>query len=442
MKIFEQLDNAYKKALQNFEPTPSEDQWQRLAVALKNEQKARRRKFIFLLSSFLLIVLTAAYLLLPGKNDNIVQIKNTGISVNEPAHQFSGEKSVFQQKNMMKREALSSQNANRQAIHNNIATPEPDVAAIKSNGNESIGNSNSTVLIDNPSITDKSDITETQANFNNGYAMYALGISAMNVVPELIPLPFEIDLPSSVVTQKSTNPNVSDRSGLFLTLSAGYGKTNNNILQVENAAKQHKDVNQIFTALNGNYNAKQIQAGVTYVPKKGPGVSFTGGIQYRALSHKYDLKYLYTDIPFKDVNGTILGYIKDTGSIMEFNLAGVNSLKFISLPVYFRAPLWFHKDNELFVGVGMQLQLTAGSRGYFFDLNTQETIKNMPSSFRKWNLGYTVGLGYSRRINRNTFFFTEIQGIGMPQIQKLDAGDFRSRMTGLNAQIGIKYKIK
>ena len=83
MKIFEQLDNAYKKALQSFEPTPSEDQWQRLAVALKNEQKARRRKFIFLLSSFLLIVLTAAYLLLPGKNDNIVQIENTGISVSD-----------------------------------------------------------------------------------------------------------------------------------------------------------------------------------------------------------------------------------------------------------------------------------------------------------------------------------------------------------------------
>ena len=77
MKIFEQLDNAYKKALQNFEPAPSDDQWQRLAVALKNEQKARRRKFIFLLSSFLLIAVTASYLLLPGKNDNIVQTKNT-----------------------------------------------------------------------------------------------------------------------------------------------------------------------------------------------------------------------------------------------------------------------------------------------------------------------------------------------------------------------------
>ena len=61
MKPLEQLDNAYKKALHDFESTPSDEQWQRLALSL-NRKNNNRRKNLFILSCFLLFGIALRWL--------------------------------------------------------------------------------------------------------------------------------------------------------------------------------------------------------------------------------------------------------------------------------------------------------------------------------------------------------------------------------------------
>jgi hypothetical protein len=443
MKPLEQLDNAYKKALHDFESTPSDEQWQRLALSL-NRKNNNRRKNLFIISCFLLFGIAAAGLLMFNSSNSK---KLSGeIHVTEDQQKKTTVNPNFQQKN---RPNIHTQNGI--INQSNKIFTQPKI-------NRELGSVQNVEFRKNYKFNDQTAKNASSINNQNEVAgettitpfdfidFKAFGIRIKEGVMESVPSTQLLAISTNATPQKDASktkkPISIDNSGLFITLSGGYGKFDNNILQIENAGKQHKDVQQIFNELSGSYEARQWQAGITYVPKKGPGLALTGGIQYRELNHKFKLNYLYTDIPFKDIDGTILGYVQDTGNIMEFNLSGVNSLKFISLPIYFRAPIWSYKNNELFMGAGMQLQILAGTGGDYFNINNIQVYKTTPSSFRPWSLGYTLGGGYSRNIGKNISMYAEIQHITNVQIQKFEVGDIKSRINGINSQIGIKYKIK
>lgn len=442
MKPLEQLDNAYKKALHDFESTPSDKQWQRLALAL-NRGKNMRRRYLFILSCFLLFGIATAGLLMFNSSNSRKTFGEIHVAADQQKQITV--KPLFQQKN-------------RPNIHvQNDIINQSNKIFTQPKINRELGSVQNVEIRKNYKFNDQAAKNASSINNQNEVAgqtitpfdfidFKAFGISIKEGVRESVPstllLAISINAASQKGSSKTKKPNITDKSGLFLTLSGGYGEFDNKILQIENAAKQHKDVQQIFNSLNGNYKAKQLQAGITYVPKKAPGLSLTGGLQYRELSHRFNLNYRLTEIPLTDAEGNILGYKKDTGSIMEFNLAGINSLKFISLPAYLKTPLWSNKNNEFFVGAGMQFQVIMGTGGEYLDINNLKVSKTKPTSFRPWNLGYTIGGGYSRCIGKNLSVCAEIQRITNIQIQKFEPGDIKSRMTGINTQIGIKYKIK
>lgn len=461
MKTLKQLDNKYKEALQEYEVAPREEQWQRFSVALEHAQKSKKRKYFFFV---------AAFFLLSGAGAVLYFMKNQSLKhevVNHVNQSNQGNIALKVQNGKNNADARvrpseeSAQSHEKQAFNanQNLAKPAYEnrkTATTKSESNRT-NISNPTgetggVLVD----IDNTVTADAGSVYPGPRSAYSSSIKSANpfgkgmqpgawAAATLAGLRLSFSMPFFKVdktNENSGNGNDNDeRRGLYLTLSGGPGFNFNTLRKLENADKQHKDVGKIFAEMQGKFRSTVFQAGLVYVPKKGPQFSVSGGIQYRQLTQTIDFNYSFREIPFKDIDGRIIGYVYDTTG-RPFNYQGVNSLRFVSVPLYLRFPVWSSENSELFVGAGVQLQGIFGAQGSYLDVNRIWMDSLTTTAFRKWSLGYTLGAGYSRWLNKRTALFGELQAMVNRQTMFTQTGNLYSRLIGLNMQAGIKIKLK
>jgi hypothetical protein len=469
MKTLRQLDNKYKEALQEYEVAPREEQWQRFQIALEHAQKRKKRRFFFMISCMLLtlgIIASVIFMKVESVNPAVKEAeiftskdikgayKNPKAAQEAPHSEVAAAKSEIVDVNSRATAAKSEtsgglENRSTGGAKQNSAPKKGSEFKPAETGSPKSPES-SGIVVGSPEIN-KGATADVNPGPRLGYSgnIFGADLSGIRMKPWFaanVLAGLKLIFSSAAYKPKDndkTRGNDEIPTGLFFAFSGGPGFVNNTFRKVDNPDKQHKDVEKIFNAMNGRYRSTVIQAGLVYVPKNGHRYSVSGGFQFREIIKTVDFRYLYTQIPFKDTDGKILAYINDSiGKPFFYN--GVNRMRFLSVPLYFRTPLWTAGKSEIALGAGVQFQGLFVAKGQYFDVNTISMNNLSIASYRRWNMGYMFGASYSQWFNDRVGLFAEVQGTFMRQNMQHDSSQIKtvySRMTGVNTQVGLRIKL-
>ena len=223
--------------------------------------------------------------------------------------------------------------------------------------------------------------------------------------------------------------------------STGYSRAFYSNISFSNPNKTHEDAETVFKAKNKNTSTIFAQFFADVSLSKKIKMSLNSGIQYWEIQSREDIKYYHTKIPFRNIDGSIIGYInKDKDSSQIFENKSLNKTNIISVPFglsYFKP---INCKSELQLKGGIIFNQSISAKGITFAIDNTENVNFKETINKKMTLGFLTGLTYYRNINKNIWF-----GLGMQYQQNKMSfkelyNDVNSKLNTISFSFNIKRK--
>ncbi len=238
------------------------------------------------------------------------------------------------------------------------------------------------------------------------------------------------------------NGATSQISRFAVGFSTGFGSAVFKVKGFTNASTIHKDAEYLFNQSNANSKANHVNFNFEWFPFQKFGLGFSSGFQYRSISQTINMNYKFNEVPFRDTNSNIVGYvfIPDSSKPMVYHLQSVNKLNYINIPLRLMMTIPINPKNEFLVSAGLNLSFMAKAKGQDFSVNTTE-FRSLKSFYQnKVNLGWTIGMQYSYNIYQKWWLGAEAQYQQNQYKYFVDYGVIKSKIKITNYNICVRYK--
>jgi hypothetical protein len=224
--------------------------------------------------------------------------------------------------------------------------------------------------------------------------------------------------------------------------SSGFSPVRTSVSKVSNGSKLHKDTRGLFDQMNDNQRSTFINIGFDYMLLPKLSLGFSSGLQCREISNTIDLTYKLNEIPFREKNGDIQFYIHvpDSQRPPVISVRSQMTFRFVNVPFRLSYGYVFKGSNELQFSGGLNLSMLAGVKGNTFSVN-EVSIKPVSETIEGFfNVGYTGGLMYSRKIYKNWWLGIETQFQRNHLKYDTGYGTLKSKTDIYNFNFNLKYR--
>ncbi len=229
---------------------------------------------------------------------------------------------------------------------------------------------------------------------------------------------------------------------LAIGFSTGISPVKFSIAEIEHPEKVHKDLPQLFETATGRSSSFFGNLNIDIGISENFPLSISTGLQYRRISQEVDMDYTRKEIPWREPDGRIIGYFRDTTGKVKIQHSGTNYLNFVHMPLKLAYTLTpgLRKKNEFQISGGLNFSFLAASRGKTFDLTEYKTVSLKDNIRSALNSGWSAGLRYNRHVYRSWWLGLEAQR--QQNILKYDVGYglLKSKVTISNYNLHLQYK--
>lgn len=458
------LQESFKKAFENHNEPLLNHQWERLNLDLKNQQKKSIFSFWNIAIALGLIFLGALIGFYLNPNTTESQFSNTVIkeqqSDNESADKVS--KNTFKNQDVEQfhqDKAINKEN-NAMVSNNNTLDNKPTIAESLNPSKEKLNTIDQSNSIDKTILDDKLNspnkveeaLTTVQLLDNsNSDSVNKTNRTEDEKTNTTEPKPIEVvnkiedskEKDSVKTVAKVSTPKVKskeERSKMAVFLSYGLSSiqtANNNII---NAEAMHKDGEKIFQASEQGKESQVFNLGFEFYIRKNFNLIVQTGTQYRTITNTENIDYHYTDIPFRNVDGSIIGYFRDTINPLRIASSNILKRRYVTIPVQFAYSFPIAKKHELQPSIGLNFNKLVSASGNSFSVNEGEAKSLNTIMSKKINMGMIAGLQYNYNL-RNHWWV----GLGAQWQQNIQNSHFgysqiQSKINQYNCNIVLKYK--
>ncbi len=241
---------------------------------------------------------------------------------------------------------------------------------------------------------------------------------------------------------KRTDDNTLPKPKFAIGFSTGVGTTNIKVNGITNSNKIHRDAESLFDLTNANSRGQHFNFNFEWYPIQKFAIGFAAGLQYRNIVQTFDFSYKLNQLPFRDVNENILGYIfvPDSADPLVFHVQGRNELNYVNVPIRVMYTLPINAKNDLIFSGGVNASFMTKANGQTFSINTTQ-LTNLNGLYKnKFNVGLSLGLQYSYNVYKKWWLGTEFQFQQNKYNYSLDYGVLRSKIKITNYNLAVRYK--
>jgi hypothetical protein len=434
------LQNAFKKAFEDHQEPLFQAQWDRLESSLANK-KPKRRFFPWFIITILVSIASigAGYWYAISQKNN--KNNNELISQNSTLENNSTN-SIDLNKN-------NSNNLNNHNLNNEqkLNIDSQSKKNVKKSFQKSFEAKKDDKLKNHKKSKKEDPIpsnSETPSNINNPepnlpivdndyYQLQLIGLKKTKV-----------NLKFEEFETLKTNPIVKNcfkTEKFAIGFSTGYSRAFYSNISFSNPNKTHVDAKSVFKEKNKNTSSIFAQLFADFSLSKRIKLSLNSGVQYWEIISKENIKYYHTNIPFRNIDGSIIGYInkqKDSSQVFENN--SINKTNIISIPFglsYFKP---INCKSELQIKGGIIFNQSISAKGVTFAIDNTENVNFSETINKKMTLGFLTGMTYYRNINKNIWL-----GIGLQYQQNKMSfkelyNDVNSKLNTISISFNIKRK--
>lgn len=487
------LQNALKKAFGEHTEPLNESQWDRLSSAL-GEKKPRKRflPWIFALVMVAGLSIGLGYWL--GNNSGSNKLMNDKIVINQAnevrshstnnndlqtsesnTKQDNNDKSQNiitndQERNLTKppldeesRPQLSGSTENRDRQANNNHTVKDNT---NGTGNDKKHVTNDKQVVDmsllgkpkdeKEGLSNKEEIDNRDAQVpvepfkdqptDNGTVVMANGYSVKeDTTIKKDPMAADGKDKDSSTGKKSGSGTDEDVFKRFaIGVSSGLSQAKYRDITMTNAGKMHTDTRDLYNESNSDVSSYFVNMFFDVRVFRNINLNISSGLQYRQLQSHENITYVYDDIPFRDIDGSIFGYFHVPDTLVPDIYRNTSTLttRFMSLPVAFCYSLPLGVKNEIQFSAGLIFNKILSTNGNTFSVNDSppEIIDISDKYSKKISLGYLGGLNYYRNIYGDWWLGAGVQWQQSRTQFNNAFGTIKSDINMTNYTLNLKYK--
>ena len=438
------LQNALKNAFENHEVPLRESQWHRLEGVLVNT-KPKWRIFPFFIA-FLLVGITsiATYFLtlkfsiapISVANETSIPLEDGAsseasipkrriqpfvnsqiVNSNHRNTQYSANQISKQKKLLLKQ---GDYNSKQKVIPNN-SNPSDPIQLLADNSKSS----------DN-TTTEDPEISKDDVNTNS------LENSELEPEKEQTDPSKPLDDPRE--KEKELKQNKPSR--MVVSVSAGYSKMNTKIIDIENEDKLHKDTRSLFEQSNKDSKSFFFNLGMDYSLLPGLNLGLNTGIQYLRINTPVNVNYRITEVPFYNIDGTILGYYNaDSANAIELKTSSENISNFVNIPLRLNYTIPLNFKNEILLTAGANFMAIVGATGKDVALNESQVKPLSKKTYSQFSTGFLGGVQYSHQLKDPWWLGVETQWSSNKLSFKTGPGSINTHLNGYRLNLILKYKL-
>jgi len=440
------LQNALKNAFKNHEVPLRESQWHRLEGVLVNT-KPKWRIFPFFITLFLVGItsittyyLTVKYSLTPNpvsietSTQSRDQPLNKTATSNQtiPSNQNSAQLNSFRPKQFKSKSTFVYQKLKFNSKRHSIATG----SEIYKN---TADNSTPTLITENTKSNENLEYSETEPVIKENN-------SSKNDIFEEEVLAFDKD---DEVLKSPKDPREKEKESLLikpsrmvLSVSAGYSKMKAKIIDIENESKLHKDTRSLFEQSNPNSKTFFFNLGMDYSLMPGLNIGLNTGVQYLRMSTPVKINYKITEVPFYNIDGTIIGYYKaDSANAIELSTSTNNISNFVNIPFRLNYTIPINFKNEILLTAGANFMAILAATGKDVALNESQVKPLSKKSYSQFSAGFLGGIQYSHQLKDPWWLGFETQWSSNKLNFKTGPGSVNTQLNGYRLNLILKYKL-
>lgn len=452
------LQNAFKKAFEEHQEPLFQAQWDRLENSLANK-KQKRRIIPWIFISILVSVasLGAGYWYAQSKQNN--KMNTELLSQNSKQNNLSTDTKELENKNTINKNKTIENNTEKninqtqKAINTkskNSSSKQQSKRETDANNNlnrtsndlNNNLNSNSDGLIKNSNVNSNGSINHQNPNASNTQnqtiefetlTLQRVGLRKLNIAfifDEYEPLKTKPIVRSCIKNEK-----------FALGLSTGYSRAFYGNPSFSNPNKTHLEAKSVFKEKNKNTSTFFAQMFADLSLSKRIKLSLNSGVQYWEIQTRENIKYYHTNIPFRDIDGSIISYInigQDTAQVFENK--SLNKTNVISIPFglsYFKP---INCKTELQIKGGIIFNQYISAKGVTFALDNTENVDFSNTINKKMTLGFITGLTYFKAIGNNVWLGAGLQYQQNKMNFKEQYNDVSSNLNTFSFSFNIKRK--
>ncbi len=438
------LQNALKNAFENHEVPLRESQWHRLEGVLVNT-KPKWRIFPFFVA-FLLVGITsiATYFLTLKFSIAPISVANeTSIPLEDPTNNEASipKRSIqpFVNAKIANSNLRNTQyKTNQYSIQKQLLLKQGDYnTKQKVIPNASKPSDPVLLLADNSKSTDNTLKEDSEISTNS---------ENTNLIENNDSEPVEESLdsvkPVNDPREKEKEPKQNKPSRMVVSVSAGYSKMNTKIIDIENESMLHKDTRSLFEQSNKDSKSFFFNLGMDYSLLPGLNLGLNTGIQYLRINTPVNVNYRITEVPFYNIDGTILGYYNaDSANVIELKTASENISNFINIPLRLNYAIPLNFKNEILLTAGANFMAIVGATGKDVALNESQIKPLSKKTYSQFSAGFLGGVQYSHQLKDPWWLGVETQWSSNKLSFKTGPGSINTHLNGYRLNLILKYKL-
>ncbi|MCB9252459.1 MAG: hypothetical protein H6605_08305 [Flavobacteriales bacterium] len=431
------LDNAFKKAFEDYQVPLREAQWQRIEGAVAKNKTGK--KYLILVavllisaSSVLTYILTMHF---SNKEPKISheQVSASEILKNNKTNILKDIPDQINESNNLKKNDSNAAIEDQEKI-------SPEVS----------GNNNRYVADPDSKMTKVEDKTENQKSLLASPSVTGISISNLfDKDPSILSMgPEQIQETTGSMNlnkpafKKENEVKSPKDSKIVLSAAAGYSNLRMNVINIENQNMLHKDTRKIFEETNKNLKTTFFNLGADFSILPGLNIGLNTGLQYVKIASPVNTSYTMNEVPFYDINRTIIGYYNvDSTNATEFNLNQTNTTSFINIPLRLNYVLPINLKSELLITAGANFAAISQASGKTISLSRSEIRELSQSDFNKFSMGFLGGLQYSHKLVDNWWLGFESQILSNTIKYQSGPGSINASLSGYKLNLILKYKL-
>jgi len=462
------LKESLKKAFESYNEPLLQHQWERLNLDLKNQKKKSHLTLGNMVIVAVLLFLGSIIGFYFKQNTSNSQVSNTSVSKNEESNR--GSKSI-EVKTLAEAQHLEiPNNESKKTFESKLGIKQASSEGLQQNKMtysnsdlKTINNQNETIdwfskSLKLPVLPIIKQI-EVAPELNGEEIVSIDGIEDSKADKEEAVSTIEskvlenMDLETVVEkneqkdsVKKSTKRSVpqpenkSTRSKFAVSLSYGMSNVKTASSRLENGSAMHKDGERLFNESEKGKESQVFNLGFEFYVRKNFNLIIQTGTQYREITNTEKIDYSYSDIPFREVDGTIIGYFRDTINPLRITSSNILKRRYVTIPIQFAYNFAIAPKHELQPCLGLNVNKLLAASGNSFSVNDGE-VKPLSSTLsKKINVGMIAGLQYNYNVMSHWWL-----GIGAQWQQNIQNSHFgysqiKSKINQYNSNIVLKYK--
>lgn len=462
------LQESFKKAFENHNEPLLNHQWVRLNLDLKNQKKKSIFSFwnISIALGLIFLGTLIGFYLKPNKIESQIsktttteQQTNSELLSKNPKKQFENQNvEQYNQNNTQITENKATVSTEKEEmITKKLTTPKPS-RVLKENfnknsfsnpkNNESLVNNNlnnQNKGLDLNKLDALTDINnEEPENQSNSKVEEKTNTSEQDqkeIVNKTEEEKEKDSLPKVVSNIKPLPKATIMRNKMAVFVSYGFSSVKTAKTSINNDANLHKDGFDLFKQSEKGKESRLFNIGIEFYIKKNLNLVLQTGTQYREVINKETIDYQYNQIPFRDVDGGIIGYFNDTFNPMRIVSSNVLKRRYVTIPIQFAYIFPIHPKHELQPSFGLNINKLVSASGNIFSVNDGVTKPLSSVLSKKINIGMMAGIQYNYNIRNRWWLGASTQW--QQNIQNNDLSynsSVKSKINQYNYNLILKYK--